>query len=145
MTQQYTAYVQYDEETGDYVIPLPEDMCADLGWKTDDTLKWDLVDGAIHLSKVEKKKRFLVECVSTFRMRYVVETEHAEWAGDTVVMQEAKEFSQKHIGEDIVSIREVTENEIIELCDQDNDYLKGWSKEQKLKTFVTEEGYKPSE
>jgi hypothetical protein len=120
-------------------------MCAELGWKTDDTLNWEVKDGAIHLSKKEPKKYFLVECVSTFRMRYVVETKEAEWAGDTVVMQEAKEFSQKHIGEDIVSIREVTEQEIVDICDVDNNYVKAWTKEQKFHTFVTEEGYKPGE
>ena len=145
MTKTYTAYVDYDEATGDYVVPLPEDMCAELGWKTDDTLNWEVKDGAIYLSKKEPKKYFLVECVSTFRMRYVVETKEAEWAGDTVVMQEAKEFSQKHIGEDIVSIREVTEQEIVDICDVDNDYVKAWTKEQKFKSFVTEEGYKPGE
>ena len=140
----YTAQVDYDPSTGDYVIPLPEDMCAEMGWNTGDKFKWDITDEGIKLTKVEPKKYFLVEAVSTFRMRYVVEQPNAEYASDTVVCQEAKEFSQEHIGEQIVSTREVTEDEIIELCDIDNHYVKSWTREQKLKTFVTEKDYNPN-
>lgn len=143
-TKSYTATVDYDEETGEYVIPLPPEMCDDLGWHTDDVLEWSLDEdtGTIILSK--KKKYFLVEAVSTFRMRYVVEQPNAEYAMDTVVMNEAKEFSQEHLGEQIVSAREVTEDQIIELCDIDNAYVKSWTREQKLKTFITPKDYKPT-
>jgi hypothetical protein len=43
-----------------------------------------------------KTEFVLVECVSTFRMRYVVEVPEgkSEYALDTVVMNEANEFSQ---------------------------------------------------
>lgn len=140
----YTATVDYDEKTGEYVIPLPPDMCDELGWKVDDVLEWSLDQetGSIVLSK--KKKYFLVEAVSTFRMRYVVEQPNAEYAMDTVVCQEAKEFSQEHIGEQIVSAREVTTEEILDICDVDNHYCKSWTSEQKLKTFVTPKDYKPT-
>ena len=138
----YTTRVDYDEETGDYVIPLPEELCAELGWNTGDTFKWEIKDDGIYLSKV--KKYYLVEAVSTFRMRYVVEQPNAEYAMDTVVCQEAKEFSQEHLGEKIVSAREVTEEEVLALCDIDNHYCKSWTSEHKLKTFVTEKDYKPT-
>ena len=81
----------------------------------------------------------LVEAVSMFRMRYMVEVPaaHPEYALDTVTMQEAKEFSQEHVGETILSHRVVTEEEALAICDVDNDYLKGWTKEQKINAFFT--------
>ena len=79
---------------------------------------------------------FLVECVSTFRMRYVISCESAEHAMDTITMNEATEFSQEHLGEQIVSARQVEHAEIIALCDQDNDYCKEWDDATKYKNFV---------
>ena len=89
----------------------------------------------------DKKAWVLVECVSQFRMRYMVEVpaDHPEYALDTVTMNEAKEFSQEHIGETIVSHRVIKEKEAIELCDVDNHYCKSWNKPQKLNTFFTYE------
>lgn len=146
MNKSYTAVVDYDEATDEYIIPLPQEMCDDLGWKTDDTLEWtlDQETGAIILSKKEPKKYYLVEAVSSFRMRYVVEQPNAEYAMDTVVMNEAKEFSQEHIGEQIISAREVTEKEILEICDVDNHYCKSWTDEKKLEVFTTPKDYKPT-
>jgi hypothetical protein len=81
----------------------------------------------------------IVECVSTFRMRYVVEVPagKTEWALDTVTMNEAEEFSQKHIGEQIMSNRVVTKEEVIALSDIDNEYTKSWNEEKKMEVFVT--------
>jgi hypothetical protein len=88
----------------------------------------------------------LVETVNTFRQRYMVEVpigtdnydkDKVEWALDTVTMEEAKEFSQEHIGELIVSHRVVTKEEALSLCDKDNDYTIAWSEEQKINTFFT--------
>lgn len=81
----------------------------------------------------------LVECVSMFRMRYLVEVpkDKTDWALDTVVMQEAKEFSQKHLDETIVSHRVVTMDEALALCDADNDYVSSWPAEKKVETFFT--------
>lgn len=81
----------------------------------------------------------MVEAVSTFRMRYMVEVPKgkAEWALDTVTMQEAQEFSQEHLGEQIVSHRVVSKEEALALCDADNDYCKTWNDEQKVKAFFT--------
>jgi hypothetical protein len=74
-----------------------------------------------------------------FRQRYVVEVPagKAEWALDTVVMQEAKEFSQEHIGENIVSHRVMSEEQVLALCNIDNDYANNWNDKLKLDTFVT--------
>lgn len=82
----------------------------------------------------------LVECVSQFRMRYVVEVPKgkAEWALDTVTCNDAVEFSQEHLGETIVSHRVLKDRvEVIELCDQDNAYCKPWEDEKKFEVFVT--------
>ena len=84
---------------------------------------------------------FIVEAVSTFRMRYVVSCENAEHAMDTVTMNEAAEFSQQHLGEQIISARRIEHDEFIELCDADNDYLKDWDVETKYKNFVHEVDY----
>ena len=74
-----------------------------------------------------------------FRQRYVVEVPagKAEWALDTVVMQEAKEFSQEHIGENIVSHRVMNKEQVLALCSIDNDYANNWNDKLKLDTFVT--------
>lgn len=83
-----------------------------------------------------EKKLYVVDVMSTFRMRYVVEANSEEHALDEVVMEEHntdfKEFSQEHIGTHIFASREVTKEQYLELFDKDNDYLKGWTEEQKL-------------
>lgn len=93
----------------------------------------------------ESKKLYVVDVMSTFRMRYVVKARSEEHALDEVVMEEHntdfKEFSQEHIGTHIFSSREVTEEQYLELFDKDNDYLKGWTKEQKLDS-INEVDYK---
>ena len=83
-----------------------------------------------------KKKLYIVDVMSTFRMRYVVEAEEESHALDEVVCRETepdfREFSQEHIGTHIFSSREISKDEYLEMFDKDNDYLKGWSKKQKL-------------
>lgn len=83
----------------------------------------------------------MVECVSIFRMRYMVETpaEHPEYALDTVTMNEAKEFSQEHIGENIMSHRVMSEEEALKFCDEENGYCKDWNTDQKINAFFTRE------
>jgi len=51
---------------------------------------------------------FVVETISQFRTRYVIECQEAEHAEDTVTMEEADEFSQMHLGETILTTREIT-------------------------------------
>jgi hypothetical protein len=55
-----------------------------------------------------------------------------EWAADAVTCNEVEEFSQQWLGEQIVEIQELDEEQILELFDKDNDYLKSWSRDQKL-------------
>jgi len=86
-----------------------------------------------------KTELVFVETIETFRKRYVVEVPQgkSEWALDTVDMGEAKEFSQRFLGETIVSHRTVTKQEAISLCDRDNDYAAGWTDAHKAYTFFT--------
>lgn len=88
-----------------------------------------------------EKKLYLVETVSIFRHRYVVEAREAEHAWDEVVMNTSdlrtyddkfQEFSQKHIDECISSVREISIKEYLKLFDVDNDYIKDWNNKQKL-------------
>jgi hypothetical protein len=88
----------------------------------------------------------LVETVSMFRERYMVEVptgtdsygnDKADWALDTVTLEEAKEFSQEHLGETIVSHRVVTKEDALALCDKDNVYAKPWNDELKMQSFFT--------
>ena len=84
--------------------------------------------------------KYLVETVDVFRMRYVIECESAEHAKDTVTMKEAEECSQLHLGETITSTRVIDDAEYLRMFDEDNDYLKAWSEEQKFK-YVHEVNY----
>ena len=82
------------------------------------------------------KKLYIVETVSMFRMRYVVEALEEEHANDEVVCglgnTDFQEFSQHHVDEVITGSREITKEEYIKMFDKDNDYLAKWPEEQKL-------------
>jgi hypothetical protein len=61
-----------------------------------------------------------------------VEGREIEWAEDCVTCNEVVEFSQKHIGETIIDSEILTEEQILEKFDADNDYLKDWTREKKI-------------
>jgi len=91
-----------------------------------------------------EKKLYMVETVSIFRQRYVVEAREAEHAADEVVInttgtynEEWQEFSQKHIDESIISVREISASEYLHEFDEDNDYLKTWPLTQKMRLINT--------
>ena len=102
---------------------------------------WDEHDWS---EKVEKKL-YLVETVSMFRMRYVIEAHEAGHAEDEFVTQVGKEsfkeFSQHHMDEVIVSTRELSAVDYMDLFDKDNDYLKSWSDQEKMQ-FINVIDYK---
>ena len=147
MNKTWTLEVKEDPENGDAILEFPDDLMQQAGWKEGDTLDWiDNKDGSWTLKKKEPTQFVLVECISTFRHRYMVEVpvgidqygkDKSEWALDTVAMEDAKEFSQEHIGEQIVSHRIVTKEEALKLCDKDNEYGKDWDEETKMKNFFT--------
>ncbi len=142
----WTINLEEDPETGDLILPLNDEILEETGWKTGDSIDWiDNKDGSWTMKKIETQW-VLVEAVSMFRQRYMVEVpigtdqygkDKAEWALDTVTLEEAKEFSQEHLGETIMSHRVVTKEEALALCDKDNDYAKVWNDELKMKNFFT--------
>lgn len=95
------------------------------------------------------KDYVVVTCISSFRMRYVMHKDDLqklnpnkvvdpiEWANDTVAMEQCEDFSQEWMGEYISDAYLVSEEEMLELFDRDNDYLKGWTREQKLNLVRT--------
>jgi hypothetical protein len=51
---QWTITVDEDPETGDAILPLPEDLLVKAGWKEGDTLNWiDNKDGTWCLTKIK--------------------------------------------------------------------------------------------
>ena len=78
--------------------------------------------------------KYLVEAISMFRMRYVVEANNASDARDEVTMNEGNlhEFSQLHLDETISYAREIDQEEYFRLFDEDNAYLQEWDDDDKL-------------
>jgi len=76
--------------------------------------------------------KYLVETISYFRHRYVIECDSAEHAKDTVTMNEAEEMSQLHIDESITGCREIDDTEYLRVFNEDNDYLREWTDGQKF-------------
>ena len=141
----YLVTLETDPETGDLILPLPEKLMEETGWKTGDTLDWkDNGDGTFSMTKqkTEETEWVLVEAISQFRERYMVEVPKgkAAWALDTVTLNQAQEFSQEHLGEVIVSHRVVSFDEAMKLCDKDNHYCSAWSDEKKVDAFFTKDG-----
>lgn len=128
---------------GEQYIEFSDEEMEAVGWFPGDTIKWTSnKDGSYTLTKVEEKEEtelVMVETVLSYRMRYCVEVPKGkgEWALDTVTCEEAKEFSQKFIGEDIISHRTITEEEALNICREDNDYVQSWTDKQLKKAFFT--------
>jgi hypothetical protein len=67
-----TVILEEDDE-GNLVLPLSDDMLEELGWEIGDTIDWtDNKDGSWSMTKKKETEFVLVEAVSTFRMRYMV-------------------------------------------------------------------------
>ena len=93
---------------------------------------------------MEIKDYVVVTTISSHRVRYVMHRDDLqklspsepvnaiEWANDTVTNEECEEFSQEHMGEYIVDTVEMNEEDILALFDKDNDYLREWTKDQKI-------------
>lgn len=125
---------------GEKFISLNDEILAETGWKEGTVIEWiDNHDGSWTMQEKEETELVMVDCISQFRQRYLVEVPKGktEWALDTVTMNEAKEFSQEHLGEVIVSHRIVSQEEALKICDIDNNYCSGWSEQQKIDAFFT--------
>jgi hypothetical protein len=76
--------------------------------------------------------KYLIETITTFRHRYVVEANCIEDAENYVKDGYAEEFSQKHIGDLQNYSKYIDDNEYLKLFNEDNDYLSEWTDEQKF-------------
>jgi len=93
---------------------------------------------------MKNKDYVVVTAISSHRGRYVMHRDDLqklnpldpvnaiEWANDAVNMNECEEFSQEYMGEYIVDTVEMNEEDMLELFDKDNDYLREWTKDQKV-------------
>ena len=90
----------------------------------------------------------VVDTIHSFSHKYVIPMSELQkenldmpvdpaWALDAVTMEEAEEFSQKALGEQIVDFNVVSEKEILEIFDKHNDYLANWSVAEKLQFIKT--------
>jgi hypothetical protein len=89
------------------------------------------------------KKYAIVTTVSSFYHYYVVPLDQLQelnigqpvekqWLEDSVVCEEVEEFSQKHIGEQILESSIIDEDKMLEMFDKNNNYLTDWPKDQKI-------------
>jgi hypothetical protein len=110
-------------------------------------------------------KYVMVDCISQFRMRYCVEVPDdvgeelhfkdgtrsfpitpEEYASDTVICEDAKEFTQHYLGETIVDTREVTLEEALAQFRKDEPMFgESWNDEQIMKSAITEIGHSEQE
>jgi hypothetical protein len=89
--------------------------------------------------------KYMVETISTYRMRYVVKADNAETASacveaDITGNHDLFEFSQLHLNEIVSSSRRIGTREYFRVFNEDNDYLQGWSDDQKM-SFVNKMEY----
>jgi hypothetical protein len=95
------------------------------------------------MSEDLSKKYAVVTTVSSFYHYYVVPLDllqelndkhpvEKNWLEDLVVCNEVEEFSQKHIGEQILESSIVSEEDILKVFDTQNQYLSKWTKEKKI-------------
>ena len=99
------------------------------------------------MKKELEGKYVVVTATSTFKMKYVIPTEALQqlntdydldekearvWAEECVISEEVKDFSQKHLGEQVIDIDVVDEATILEIFDRENDYLSEWTREKKI-------------
>ncbi len=55
VNKRWTVTVEYDNESGDYVLPLTDEMLKSVDWKVGDTLEWiDNHDGSWTLRKRDR-------------------------------------------------------------------------------------------
>lgn len=108
-----------EDENGDQILPIPEEMCKALNIGPGSELTFDpQPDGSIIVKRKNELKTFAVETVSSFRMVYFVKAESLEHAMDEVVCEmdtgELPVF-QSHIAENISHGYEVSNGDIVRI------------------------------
>lgn len=54
MTNKWTVTLEEDAETGELILPLPNELIAQLGWTGDDTLVWKVDEETKEISLTKK-------------------------------------------------------------------------------------------
>jgi len=111
------------------VWPTPETAARKF---TDEQLK-DMVESMT----TPKKHLFIVDTISTFRLRYVIEAESLEHAYDEVTMVDSgcpedafDEVTQLHVGEQIIDGRKISKKKfdkmLVELAADERESCSHW-------------------
>lgn len=123
------------------ILPLDEQLCSEVNWKIGDTIEWiDNKDGSFSLRKKQVKTELvLVESISTFRMRYVVEVPigKKELASAIINSEDAIPLSQHHISEHVALTQVIDMEEYKHIFDEDNNLPYIFSDEQKAEFINT--------
>jgi hypothetical protein len=93
-----------------------------------------------------EKRLYIVDTISTFRLRYVVEARTAGHACDEVTMKDSgvpddyfEEVSQKHVSEEIVDTREISmadfEKMLSELETSESESCSYWLGKKLIRTI----------
>lgn len=132
----YSTEVHFDG-ISHYLI-LPDTILKESQLGVGDIMTWvDNKNGSFTLEKLVdgETEVILVEAIQQTRMRYLVNVPKgkAEYALDTVVCQDADEFSQEDMGEVIFSHRVINEQEILDLFKTDRPYYHTMTDAEKLR------------
>jgi hypothetical protein len=126
-------------ELGDYFIELSDEILESSGFEVGDTIVWTKNDnGSYTITKKENKDTdiYIVETISSHHLKYAIRAKSAEDAMDYVYRMsnsgDIVELHQKHHGEFVKDATKISKKEYLKCFDELNDYLKSWSKEQKL-------------
>ena len=58
MNNSWTVTTTEDPETGDLILPLPDELISSMGWQIDDVLSYDILpDGAVSITNLTHTER----------------------------------------------------------------------------------------
>ena len=87
----------------------------------------------------DNTKYAIVTVISSYRTRYAVPVKDEDFNFKTVERvktmvadEEVDEFSQLWLGEQIIDAQVVDQQQMLDMFDVENEYLKGWSTKQKI-------------
>lgn len=120
MDQAFKLSVKSVPDSDDVMLEFPQPFVEQQGWLAGDSLRWEAAPGGVNIVNESLEKRraevasqetpiFIVDKLISVRVRYAVRARCAEHAKDTVTMNEAEEFDQNPIGEDIIGAAEMSE------------------------------------
>ena len=144
--------VKHNPDTDEHYIELNDEILEGSGFKIGDSLKWtDNKDGSYTLAKApDDTDIYVVNTISSFNIRYAVRAKSYQDAMDYVSHKiesdglNITELHQQHQGEIVRDAKKISKKEYLKRFDELNDYLKGWTKEQKL-NMINEVDYEDDE